>query len=173
MTKKNAPNEMRDLLGKMRGKLVEFNKPDKKNMVIKEMTVRDMLKITRNLNEGEEEREYVNKVTPRDVSFVEQSIKNVFENSGMNVMFDFPADNDPHELYADDVFVYWGATVNGVLMFTYTINTHDDADTGVKFKYVEESRVLEDSDEYMEIVEILQQFFDSTFFPYFREIMKK
>lgn len=173
MKEKTAPNEMRDLLGKMRGTLVETNKTTKNGNIYTEMSVRDMLKITRKLNESENEKEFSNKATERDVSFVEESIKNVFNNTGLNVTFKFPENNDPHELYVDGVFVYWGATINNVLMFTYTINKNDDADTGAKFKYVEESRVLEDSEEYKEIVDKVMQFFDSTFFPYFMELMKK
>jgi len=174
MTGKSSPNEMRDLLGKIRGKLVEFDKADKNGRIIREMSMRDMLKITRKLNENEEDgRDFSNKATPRDTAFIEQSMINLFDNSGLNVTFKFPERNDPHELYVDDVFVYWGATINNVLMFTYTINTNDDADTGAKFKYVEESRVLEDSEEYKEIVDKIMQFFDSTFFPYFTELMKK
>jgi hypothetical protein len=158
---------MRDLLSKMRGK---WNKTEIKNL--NEMTVRDMLKITRKLNENEDENvDLVNKVTPRDVDFVEKSIQSSFRNTGLNVNFDFPENNDPHELYVDEMFVYWGATINNVLMFTYTINNNDDADTGVKYKYIEESSVLEDSDEYKQIVEKIEEFFNSTFYPYFRELM--
>ncbi len=173
MKEKTSPNEMRDLLGKMRGTLVETDKVNKNGRIYPEMTIRDMLKITRNLNENEGEKNFSNKVTPRDVSFVEESIKSSFKSTGLNITFKFPEDNDPHELYVDETFVYWGATINNVLMFTYTINTEDDVDSGVKFKYVEESRVLEDSDEYKEIVERVQQFYNTTFFPYFRELMKQ
>lgn len=173
MKEKTSPNEMRDLLGKMRGTLVETDKVTMNGRIYPEMTIRDMLKITRKLNESEDDVDFSNKATPRDVSFIEESIKNMFDNTGLNVTFKFPERNDPHELYVDEVFAYWGATVNNVLMFTYTINVEDDADTGAKFKYVEESRVLEDSEEYQDIVEKIMQFFESTFFPYFREIMKK
>ncbi|MFW6246575.1 MAG: hypothetical protein ACOC22_00165 [bacterium] len=173
MLRKSSPNEMRDLLGKMRGTFINFNKVNESSRMYKEMTMRDMLKITRNLNENEEEKDYSNKATSKDISFIEESIRNAFENTGLNVVFKFPENNEPHQLYVDEVFVYWGATINNVLMFTYTINVNDDADSGVKFKYVEESSVLEDSEEYENIVSKIEEFYDTTFFPYFRELMKQ
>lgn len=173
MKTKTTPNEMRDLLKIMRGKLFESNILNK-NSGYSEMTMRDMLKITRNLNENEEEKKDLsNKVTIRDVSFVEESIKSSFENSDLNIYFIFPKENDPHYLYVDDVFVYWGATINNILMFTYTINLNDNADTGVKYKYIEEGKVLENSDDYEKIVKKVEEFYNSTFFPYFKELMKQ
>jgi len=50
----STPNEMRKMIGRMRGKpVIKENKPDTPP---KEMNVRDMLKITRNVNENLEER---------------------------------------------------------------------------------------------------------------------
>ena len=57
-------------------------------------------------------------------------------------------------------------------MFTFTININDSSDTGVKYKYIDENALL-NNDDYKEIVQIIEDFYKTTFYIYFSELMKQ
>ena len=67
----NTPNEMRKMIGHMRGKPVvkENNNQDAPK---KEMTVRDMLKITRTLNETEDKKTSYDQSQEEELSSIQE-----------------------------------------------------------------------------------------------------
>jgi len=151
-----TPNEMRKMIGYMRGKpVVKEDKSEPK----KEMTTRDMLKITRNMNEsmlGLTE-EPVNKKTVYDQSMEEEKFRNFFNDMNVSIkLIDL-------EVYDD--LVFWGGTIDGVIQFIYKV-TPDESTSGVEFNYLED--FSPDNPENEEITGRVESYFD-TFYKYWRD----
>jgi len=102
-----------------------FNKGEKIDM-----TMRDMLKITRKLNEDvtidNADAERVNKATQGDQEREQNIIDGLFQD--INVSIDY------YELEVYDDFVFWGGVINNEIEFTYTVPPVENT-TGVEFKY--------------------------------------
>ena len=130
MNNKTSPNQMRILLRRMRGEEYVVNeeviKPPKKDL-----TMRDMFKITRKLNEEVENKEdnVENKKTVYDQSMEEEKFMNFFRDMNVNVNF--------IELEIKDNLVFWGGTVDGIIQFIYKV-TPDESTSGVEFNYLED-----------------------------------
>lgn len=158
MNKKSTPNEMRDMIGRMRGKeiiierpVMKFNEVNKNGHMYKEMSMRDMLKITRDLNEG------VNKKTVYDQEHEEQKFKNFFDDINVSIKF--------IDLEIYDNLIFWGGTVDGIIQFVYKV-TPDEATSGVKFNYLED--FTPDNPENDEIINKIEKYYD-IFYKYWRD----
>ncbi len=165
MAKNN--NDMRSLLGKMRnngnGMLSE-----KARIVEKQksnLTMRDLLKKTRKLNEDfaqEQEQETqpikrVNKATPFDQDREETAFKNFFSDMTVSIKF------IPIEIFDD--LVTWGGTIDGMVQFMYSV-TADEASSGIDFNYLE--GFSPENPDNAEIIKKIETYYD-IFYKYWRD----
>lgn len=116
--------DTREMLKRMRGKpyIPETEKKDDETK--KNLDMRDMLKITRNINEEEEILQ--NKKTIFDQSEEEDKMRAAFND--LNVVIDF----QPLEIYND--YVFWGGTIDGMILFVYKV-TKEEKTAGYKLEF--------------------------------------
>lgn len=142
---------MRILMKRMRD---GYNINELENAPKKNLTMRDMLKITRKksvLNEDiNDERKAENKKTVYDQSTEEQKMVNFFKDLNVNIKF--------IDLEIYDNLVFWGGTVDGIIKFVYVV-TPDEATSRVEFDYTED--FSPDNPENDEIVKRLEAYYDS------------
>lgn len=119
----------------------------------KSLTMRDMLKITRTLNEDVVN----NKVTVFDQKEEEKKFRNYF--SDLNVIMDLI----PLEVFDD--YVFWGGTINGMIQFVFKV-TPDSGKSGVDFNYLDNFTM--DNPDNQEIVKRVESYYD-IFFKYWNE----
>lgn len=148
---KNAPNQMRVLLKRMRDNSYVVGESTKVAPK-KEMSVRDMLKITRNLNE--QALGVANKKTAYDQKTEEEKFNQFFSDLKVHTVF------GPLEI--TDNYVFWSGTVNGIITFTYSVS-EDESTNGVAFKYDDD--FSPDNPENDEIVGRIKSYYD-TFYKY-------
>ena len=166
------PHDARTLLKRMRtGEFVQENiEPTTEP---KEMTTRDMLKITRNfVNEdvetttsldssdaqGEEsEEESRNVKTGLDQRDEEEKLKNFFDDLNVHI--------DPKPIIVKDDKVFWSVVIDGVIQFIFKI-TGEDETSGVVFNYLRDG--YENSEASKEIVDRILSYYD-TFYKYWEE----
>jgi len=152
---KNTPDQMRVLMKRMRdGKYTnETVEPNKK------LGMHEMLKITRNINEGivrlTEDSE--NKKTAYDQNDEEEKLRNFFADMNVSIKL--------IDLGVFEDLVFWGGTVDGVIQFVYKV-TPDEATSGVEFNYLED--FSPDNPENEEITGRLDSYFD-TFYKFWRD----
>jgi len=167
------PHDARTLLKRMRtGEFVQEN--TETTELVKEMSTRDMLKITRNfvnedvendvsldnsdVQDGDSEGESGRNIkTKLDQSQEEQKLRNFFDD--MNVHLEVGP------LIVKDNKVFWEGVVDGVIQFIFKI-TGDDDTSGVVFQYLKEG--YENSETSKEIVDRLLSYYD-TFYKYWEE----
>ena len=157
MNDKTTPNQMRILLRRMRGEEFVVNEEIQKPK--KDLTMRDMLKITRKLNEEIEvkkKKKAVNKKTAYDQEIEEEKLRNFFDDMNVNIKF--------QDLQVYDNLVFWGGTVDGVIQFVYKV-TPDERTSGVEFNYLED--FSPDNPDNDAIVSKLETYYD-TFYKYWR-----
>ena len=149
-------NEMRKMIGRMRGKPT-INETD--NEQKKDMGVRDMLKITRDIHEGvvSLDENVENKETVYDQSIEEEKFRNFFNDMKVSIKF--------IDLEVYDDFVFWGGTIDGVIQFVYKV-TPDEETSGVEFNYLED--FSPDNPENEEITGRVESYFDN-FYKYWRD----
>jgi len=152
----STPNDMRKMIGRMRGKpmIKENNNEVQKG----NMSIRDMLKITRDIHEGtiNFNEALEDKETVFDQSIEEEKFRNFFNDMKVSVKFiDLEVFND---------FIFWGGTVDGVIQFVYKV-TRDENTNGVEFNYLED--FSPDNPENEEIVGRVESYFDN-FYKYWR-----
>ena len=170
MNNKNSPNQMRILLRRMRGETYVVNE-NVKSTSKTDLTMRDMLKITRNLNEDvqpleepvADQEKPVNKKNALDQTNEEQKFKDSFP-SGYDINVDFI------ELEVTDKYVFWGGTVNGLIQFVYKV-TPDENTSGVEFNYLEGYN--EDDPKNDEIIKKLESYYDSFYEYWIDSIIQK
>lgn len=156
INKKTTPNQMREFMKRVReGKFVANESQTPK----KDLSVRDMLKITRNINEGKirltEEAE--NKKTVYDQSMEEEKFRNFFNDLNVSIkLIDLEVYNN---------LVFWGGTIDGVIQFVYKV-TPDESTSGVEFNYLED--FSPDNPENEEITGRVESYFDN-FYRYWRD----
>ncbi len=158
MNDKSTPNQMRILLRRMRGEEFVVNEETQKPK--KDLTMRDMLKITRKLNEEIEvgdKKKAVNKKTAYDQEIEEEKVRNFFDDMNVNIKF--------QDLQVYDNLVFWGGTVDGVIQFVYKV-TPDERTSGVEFNYLED--FSPDNPDNDAIVSKLETYYD-TFYKYWRD----
>jgi hypothetical protein len=151
---KTSPNQMRVFMKRMRdGYVVESSKTAEHKTTL---SMRDMLKITRKLNE-EIENKPQNKKTDFDQNIEEEKFRNFFNDLTVSIKF--------IELEVFDDFVFWGGTVDGIIQFVYKV-TPDESTSGVEFNYLED--FSPDNPENEEVVGRIESYFD-TFYKYWRD----
>jgi hypothetical protein len=159
MNDKSTPNQMRILLRRMREGYVMEAKEAKEEKPKKALTIRDMLKITRNLNEQvdvEDKKKAENKKNVYDQGKEEERFNNFFRDLNVNVKF--------IDLEVYDSLVFWGGTIDGVIQFIYTV-TPDEKTSGVEFNYVED--FSPDNPENDVIIKRVESYYD-LFYKYWR-----
>lgn len=157
-------NEMRIFLNRMRN---GYDVKNQKKILLKEYTMRDLLKITRSLNEEKEENEIgLNKITTIDQKNEENKFLALFdnmpENETVSVIF--------FDLYVYDNLIFWGGVVDGVIEFTYQV-TKEENSSGVMFDFLEE--YSPDNPKYDEIIKRIENYYNK-FSEYWRnEVLNK
>ena len=145
---KTTPNQMRILMKRMRdGNNVCFDSKINETPR-KDLNMRDMLKITRRLNEDDQNKA-LNKKTVYDQATEEEKMLNFFKEMNVNLKF------IPLEVY--DNLVFWGGTVDGVIRYVYTV-TPDDSTSNVEFDYSED--FSPDDPKNDEIIKKLEEYYD-------------
>jgi hypothetical protein len=151
---KTTPNQMRVFMKRMRdGFVVESTKPAEN----KTLSMRDMLKITRNLNEQVEDKS-LNKKTVYDQSREEENFRNYFNDLNVNVKF--------IELEVYDNLIFWGGTIDGVIQFIYKVTPNEK--TAPEFNYLED--FSPDNPENEEIINRVEAYYE-LFFRYWKNNM--
>lgn len=146
INKKSDSNQMRTLISRMRKGYVANESKATSN---KDLTVRDMLKITRKLNEDVNNNTPVDKKTAYDQKNEENKMLEYFKDMNVNIRF------IPLEIY--DNFVFWGGTVDGMIQFVFKV-TPDENSSNVEFNYLDDYSV--DNPENDEIVKRLEAYYD-------------
>ena len=153
MNDKTTSISMKTLLRRMRGEKFVVNETVTPK---KQLTVHDMLKITRKLNEdiGTEtdvdQTKPVNKKTDQDQATEEKKFKDSFP-TGYDINVDFI------ELEVTDKYVFWGGTINGVIQFVYKV-TPDENTSGVEFNTLDGYN--EDDPKNDEIIKRVESYYD-------------
>jgi len=158
MNNKSTPNQMRTLIHRMRKN--DYVMDESNEQTKKDLTMRDMLKITRKLNEDIEDNDEtpnVNKKTNLDQDREEEKFRNFFDD--MNVDIDFI------DLKVTDDLIFWGGTIDGVIQFVYKV-TPDEKTSGVEFNYLPDFSA--DNPDNDMIVKKVESYYDS-FYKYWRD----
>lgn len=125
---------------------------------INDLTMRDMLKITRTLNEQEENDDSSeNKKTVYDQQQEEEKLRDYINNGSVNAHVRFG------DLEVYDNKVIFKGIVDGVIMFLFTV-TPEDSSSGAMFDYTKD--FSPDNEEYKEIVKKLAYYYKHNFYPY-------
>lgn len=125
---KTSPNQMRVFMKRMRnGDYIS----EKQNVIVKDLTMRDMLRITRKLNEDVENKDEPEKKTNLKTAFdqenEEKKLRNYFDDINVDIKF--------IDLEIYDNFVFWGGTIDGVIQFAYTV-TPNEKTSKIEFNYL-------------------------------------
>jgi hypothetical protein len=169
---KSAPNQMRVLMKRLReGK---YSPNANQETTKHELSVRDMLKITRNpvkLNEDavptntpqdnvpvgqENTTPSNNKETVYDQTQEEEKFRNYFNDMNVDIKFT--------DLKVYDNLIFWGGTIDGVIQFVYKV-TPDEKTTGIEFNYLPDFTA--DNPDNDLIIEKIESYFD-IFYKYWR-----
>lgn len=153
----STPNQMRKFMKRLReGGMVSENTV---NSSERDLTMRDMLKITRNINENKmglaEDRDNMKSVYDQDVE--EEKFKNFFNDLKVNPKF--------IELEVYDDLIFWGGTMDGIIQFVYKV-TPDESTSGVYFNYL--PNFSPDNPENDEIIGRIKSYYDN-FYKYWRD----
>jgi hypothetical protein len=157
INKKSTPDQMRVFLRRMRGKDVIVNE---EVITKKYMEVRDMLKITRKLNEdvsAEDAEDNELKKSPNKVTIFDQKIE---EDKFLNIFKDMESDVNVKflELEVTDNLVFWGGTIDGIIQFTYAVTPYEDKNN-VLFNYLED--FTPDNPQNTEIVKRVEDYYNT------------
>ena len=172
---KTSPNQIRILMKRIReGK---YSPNAYQETTKHELSVRDMLKITRNplkLNEDvvpsnnpqdntpvnpddtEKAEPTTNKETVYDQAKEEEKFRNYFNDMNVDIKFS--------ELKVYDNLIVWGGTIDGVIQFAYTV-TPDEKTTKITYKYLPDFTA--DNPDNDKIIEKIESYFD-IFYKYWR-----
>lgn len=162
----NDKTSMRILLQRMRTGNGKYGVTESKENKKKDLTVRDMLKITRKLNEQienaevdteEDKKKAVNKETAFDPKFFEQELIDLFDDS---VSIEFK------DLEIFDDWVLWSGIINGVIQFLYVV-TRDEITSRVEFNYLQ--GFSKDNPANDEIIKKLETYYETRFSKYVRK----
>lgn len=151
INKKFTPNQMRYFMRNMKNVGLVKEYLDERGS--KDMNMRDLLKITRKLNEKEKSS---NKKTMYDQPQEEQKFLNNFKDMNVNVKF--------IDLEVYDDLVFWGGTIDGMIQFVYKVTPNENT-SGVEFNYLED--FSPDNPDNEEIVNRVEGYYDS-FYKYWQ-----
>lgn len=127
------------------------------NKNINDLSVRDMLKITRGMNKKKDKSSIPEKVSPAEEKDEQEKFKNFFKDN--NVFVDF----QPLEIYSHGVF--WGGTIDDQIQWVYKV-TPEEISSGVDINVL--GGFQKNDPENQEIIEKLESYYD-TFYKYFRD----
>jgi len=153
---KASPIQMREMMKRVREGGFTANESKEP----KDLSVRDMLKITRNIHEGVvslKDEDVENKKTPYDQSMEEEKFRNFFNDMNVSIKL--------IDLGVYDNLVFWGGTIDGVIQFVYKV-TPDESTSGVEFNYLED--FSPDNPENEEITGRIESYFN-TFYKFWRD----
>jgi hypothetical protein len=157
LNNKTSPNQMRVLMKRMReGKYEVTESQDKAK---RDLSMRDMLKITRKINEaveGEDEQPQKNKKSVYDQSREEEKFRSYFDDMNIDIKF--------IDLDVFDNLIFWGGTIDGVIQFVYKV-TPDEKTSGIEFNYLPDFTV--DNPDNDKIIKKIESYYDS-FYKYWR-----
>jgi hypothetical protein len=154
---KSSPNLMREMMKRVREGGFTANESEEPK---KDLSVHDMMKITRNINEGKvslKEDNGENKKAPSDQGIEEEKFRNFFADMNVSIKL--------IDLGVYEDLVFWGGTIDGVIQFVYKV-TDDESTSGVEFNYLED--FSPDNPENEEITGRVESYFD-TFYKYWRD----
>jgi len=164
---KTTSNQMREFIKRMRnGYVVESNNSEKPK---KNLSMRDMLKITRSLNENIKNVDDgigENRKTQDDQQREEENFTKLFDNmpnnESVSIVF--------FELFVFDKLIYWGGIVDGTIEFTFVVTPNENK-SGVTFDYHED--YSDDNPKNDEIIKRIEIYYDK-FSEYWRnEILNR
>ena len=127
---------------------------------VKDLTVRDMLKLTRNDVAGKKKVDDSNiqqKISPSEEKKEQEKFQSFFENN--NVIIDFR----PLQLYSHSVF--WGGTIDGQVQWIFKVTPYEES-SGVDINILEGFQ--KDDPENEEIIKKLENYY-GTFYKYWRD----
>jgi hypothetical protein len=150
---KTAPNQMRVFMKRVREGKFEVNEASTPK---KDLSMRDMLKITRKLNEEAEGEEVSNKKSAYDQSREEEKFRNYFSDMNVDIKF--------IDLKITDNLIFWGGTIDGVIQFVYKV-TPDEKTSGIEFNYLPE--FTPDNPDNDAIIKKIETYYD-IFYKYWR-----
>lgn len=146
-------NNIKFLIKRMRSN--DFSTKETINEVkYKDLSMRDLLKITRSLKE---DVELTNKANPFDQENEEKKFNDYF--SDLKVVIKLI----PLEVHDD--YVFWAGTINNTIQFVYKV-TPDSSKSGVKFKYLDSFAV--NNPDNQEIIKRIESYY-TVFFKYWNE----
>jgi len=156
----STPNQIRIFMKRIREGKYEASESSEE--MKKDLSIQDMLKITRKINEDVntgEDKTAQNKKTVYDQSREEEKFTDFFRDMNVSIKF--------IDLEIYDNLVFWGGTVDGVIQFVYKV-TPDEKTSGVEFNYLED--FSPDNPENDEIVGRIESYYDN-FYKYWRNNM--
>jgi len=155
---KNSPDQMRVMMKRMRegAPTILVNET---TAPVKELSMRDMLKMTRDVQDGKVSlnEDVENKQTVYDQSEEEEKFKNFFNDMNVSIKF--------IDLGVYNNLIFWGGTIDGVIQFVYKV-TPDEITSGVEFNYLNDFNP--DNPENEEIIGRIESYFDN-FYKYWRD----
>lgn len=159
-------DDIRELKKRMRKALNEdmndVNNNNVDNSVdkdFKDLSVRDMLKLTRDINSGKKKLDTtsVKQITPSEEKNEREKFENFFRDN--NVIVEF----EPLEVFEHGVF--WGGTIDGQVQWVYKI-TPEETSSGVDVNVLKGFEKNDPENE--EIIKKLETYYD-TFYKYWRD----
>lgn len=153
---KSTPNQMRVLMKRVRegGYVTNETKTHSKDL-----TIRDMLKITRDINEGvvtlNEETKNMESVFDQKIE--EKKFRDYFDDLNVSIKL--------IDLEVYDNLIFWGGTIDGVIQFVYKVTPTEDT-SGVEFNYLQD--FSPDNPENEEITSRIETYFNN-FYKYWRD----
>jgi hypothetical protein len=131
----------------------------------KNLNMRDMLKITRKLNEqvGDEnndEKKLINRENVFDQREEEEKLESFFDDLNVSIQF--------NDLKVYDDLVFWSGVVNGIIEFAFTVTPYDDT-SAVTFDYTKE--FSPDNPDNDLIIKKLETYYDTIFKKYWKSNM--
>lgn len=158
LNEKNSSDQMRVLMKRMRDG-APAPSVNETSTPAKEINIRDMLKMTRDVQDGKVSlnEDVENRQTVYDQSEEEGKFKNFFNDMNVSIKF--------IELGVYDNLVFWGGTIDGVIQFVYKV-TPNETTSGVEFNYLDD--FTPDNPENEEIIGRIESYFDN-FYKYWRD----
>ena len=124
----------------------------------KNMSMRDMLKITRKLNENSDKNgvDSESRETVFDQKSEEDKFREYFSNLNVNIVFS--------KLIVENDRVFWGGVINEIIVFIYKVAPNKKT-SGVEINYLED--FSPDNPDNDEIIKRIESYYD-TFYKYWR-----
>ena len=138
----------------------EYSQDSVVDKPVKDLTVRDTLKLTRDINSGKKKVDDTNiqkQITPAEERREQEKLENFFENN--NVVIDFKE----LQIYSHGVF--WGGTIDGQVQWVFKVTPYEES-SGLDINILEGFQ--KDDPENEEIIQKLENYYN-TFFKYWRD----